>query len=88
MKKEGTTPRKEAVKRYRKKNPELTRYGLLKRRVNGFVNPKPGTVAEETLNKADLKEYHQDLLELRDSLDKRLEEVKKVMAENEMYIRK
>ena len=41
MKKEGTTPRKEAVKRYRKKNPELTRYGLLKRRVNGFVNPKP-----------------------------------------------
>lgn len=88
MKKEGTTPRKEAVKRYRKKNPELTRYGLLKRRVNGFVNPKPGTVAEETLSKADLKEYHQDLLELRDSLDKRLEEVKKVMAENEMYIRK
>ena len=43
---------------------------------------------EETLSKADLKEYHQDLLELRDSLDKRLEEVKKVMAENEMYIKK
>ena len=64
-----------ASRKWEKENPHRTGYAKLRRTAFSFVNPKPGSKAEEHIN-ANHADYVEDLKELKYELDKKLEETK------------
>lgn len=62
----------QASRKWEKENPHRTGYAKLRRTAFSFVNPKPGSKAEEHIN-ANHADYVEDLKELKYELDKKLE---------------
>lgn len=64
-----------ASRKWEKENPHRTGYAKLRRTAFSFVNPKPGSKAEEHI-KANHADYVEDLKELQYEINKELGEVK------------
>lgn len=64
-----------ASRKWEKENPHRTGYAKLRRTAFSFVNPKPGSKAEEHIN-ANHADYVEDLKELQYEINKKLGEVK------------
>lgn len=64
-----------ASRKWEKENPHRTGYAKLRRTAFSFVNPKPGSKAEEHI-KANHADYVEDLKELQYEINKKLGEVK------------
>ena len=65
----------QASRKWEKENPHRTGYAKLRRTAFSFVNPKPGSKAEEHIN-ANHADYVEDLRELKYEVDKKLEVAK------------
>lgn len=61
-----------ASRKWEQQNPHRTGYAKLRRTAFSFVNPKPGSKAEEHIN-ANRADYVEDLKKLKYELDKKLE---------------
>lgn len=64
-----------ASRKWEKENPHRTGYAKLRRTAFSFVNPKPGSKAEEHI-KANHADYVDDLRELKYEIDKKMEVAK------------
>lgn len=64
-----------ASRKWEQQNPHRTAYTKLRRTAFSFVNPKPGSKAEEHIN-ANHDDYVEDLKELKYEVDKKLEVAK------------
>lgn len=64
-----------ASRKWEQQNPHRTAYTKLRRTAFSFVNPKPGSKAEEHIN-ASHADYVEDLKELQYEINKKLGEVK------------
>lgn len=64
-----------ASRKWEKGNPHRNGYAKLRRTAFSFVNPKPGSKAEEHIN-ANLADYVENLKELQYEINKKLGEVK------------
>lgn len=64
-----------ASRKWEQQNPHRTGYAKLRRTAFSFVNPKPGSKAEEHIN-ANHADYVEDLKELQYEINKKLGEVK------------
>ena len=62
----------QASRKWEQQNPHRTAYTKLRRTAFSFVNPKPGSKAEEHIN-ANHADYVEDLRELKFEIDKKLE---------------
>ncbi|WP_347980188.1 hypothetical protein [Limosilactobacillus allomucosae] len=65
----------QASRKWEKENPHRTGYAKLRRTAFSFVNPKPGSKAEEHIN-ANHADYVEDLKELQYEISKKLEVAK------------
>lgn len=65
----------QASRKWEQQNPHRTAYTKLRRTAFSFVNPKPGSKAEEHIN-ANHADYVEDLKELKYEVDKKLEAAK------------
>lgn len=63
-----TKAQKRASRKWEKENPHRTGYAKLRRTAFSFVNPKPGSKAEEYIN-ANHADYVDDLEELKKLLN-------------------
>ncbi len=70
-----TKAQTQASRKWEKENPHRTGYAKLRRTAFSFVNPKPGSKAEEHIN-ASHADYVEDLKELQYEINKKLGEVK------------
>lgn len=66
-----------ASRKWEKENPHRTAYTKLRRTAFSFVNPKPGSKAEEHIN-ANHADYVENLKELKQAIDKKLEVFKMI----------
>lgn len=62
-----TKAQTQASRKWEKENPHRTGYAKLRRTAFSFVNPKPGSKAEEHIN-ANHAEYVEDLKELKQAI--------------------
>lgn len=76
-----TKAQTQASRKWEKENPHRTGYAKLRRTAFSFVNPKPGSKAEEHIN-ANHADYVEDLKELKYELDKKFEETKMTIEYN------
>lgn len=60
-----------ASRKWEKENPHRTGYAKLRRTAFSFVNPKPGSKAEEHIN-ANHADYVEDLKELKQAIDEKI----------------
>lgn len=60
----------QASRKWEKENPHRTGYAKLRRTAFSFVNPKPGSKAEEHI-KANHADYVEDLKELQYEINKK-----------------
>lgn len=72
-----------ASRKWEKENPHRTAYTKLRRAAFSFVNPKPGSKAEEHIN-ANLADYVDDLEELKQAIIEK-EKTMKTKIENQLY---
>lgn len=70
-----------ASRKWEQQNPHRTAYTKLRRTAFSFVNPKPGSKAEEHIN-ANHADYVEDLRELKFEIDKKLEVFKMTIEYN------
>lgn len=61
-----------ASRKWEQQNPHRTAYTKMRRTAFSFINPKPGSKAEEHI-KANHADYVEDLRELKHEIDKKLE---------------
>ncbi|WP_123799546.1 hypothetical protein [Limosilactobacillus fermentum] len=66
----ATKAQKRASRKWEASNPRRTGYSKLRRTAFSFVNPKPGSKAEEYIN-ANYVDYVEDLEELKKALKRR-----------------
>lgn len=72
-----------ASRKWEKENPHRTGYAKLKRTAFSFVNPKPGSKAEEHIN-VNHADYVEDLEELKQAIIEK-EKTMKTKIENKLY---
>lgn len=60
-----------ASRKWEQQNPHRTAYTKLRRTAFSFVDPKPGSKAEEHIN-ANHADYVEDLKELKQAIDKKI----------------
>lgn len=60
-----------ASRKWEQANPHRTGYAKLRRTAFSFVNPKPGSKAEEHIN-ANHTDYVEDLKELKQAIDEKI----------------
>ncbi|RXA55433.1 hypothetical protein [Limosilactobacillus mucosae] len=65
----------QASRKWEQQNPHRTAYTKLRRTAFSFVNPKPGSKAEEHID-ANHDDYVEDLKELKYEIDKKMGETK------------
>lgn len=70
-----------ASRKWEQQNPHRTAYTKLRRTAFSFVNPKPGSKAEEHIN-ANHADYVEDLEELKQAI---IEKEKTMKTENQLY---
>ena len=73
----------QASRKWEKENPHRTAYTKLRRTAFSFVNPKPGSKAEEHIN-ANHADYVADLEELKQLIIEK-EKTMKTKIENQLY---